>query len=76
MNSVGERRECLEQCPWGMWRDGSGTQMEWYSGWGISRSPSLEIGMKVERVVAGASTQVAMRVEGCGRALLTLATSR
>lgn len=76
VNSVGERRECLEQCPWGMWRDGSGTQLEWYSGCGVSPSPSLEIGMKVERVFAGAGTQVAMHVEGCGRALLSVAPSR
>lgn len=50
--------------------------MERYSGCGVSPSPSLEIGMEVERVVAGAGTQVAMHVEGCGRALWTVAASR
>ena len=49
---VWERVECLQQCPWGMWRDGFGTQVEGFqvAAW----SPSLKIGMQVERVGAGA----------------------
>ena len=67
---VWERLECLQQCPWGMWRDGSGTQVEGFQvgAWKVHpRKQECRLSMS-ERVLAGGS------LAHGGRALWTPAT--